>query len=150
MLRELDTVNICVPTPLGENRTPDMQFIIAAVQQVARYLHPEQLIILESTTYPGTTRRGCVVGTQHPVFRCPTSRARFLSRLSPERLKPGNSTYFVTNTPKIIGGVSRLNAPTSQRTFYAQFIRKTHTVSSPRTAEMVKLLETRFGVLTSA
>jgi UDP-N-acetyl-D-glucosamine dehydrogenase len=55
VLRELDTVNICVPTPLDENRTPDMQFIIAAVQQIAEYLHAEQLVILESTTYPGAT-----------------------------------------------------------------------------------------------
>jgi len=142
VLREVDTVNICVPTPLGENRIPDMQFIIAAVQQVARYLHPEQLIILESTTYPGTTEEIVLPKLNtHPSTK-QVGRDFYLA-YSPERIDPGNSTYFMTNTPKIIGGVTPQCAHIA-KTFYAQFISKTHTVSSPRTAEMVKLLENTF------
>ena len=143
VLRELDTVNICVPTPLRENRTPDMQFIIAAVQQIAQYLHPEQLIILESTTYPGTTAEVVLpeLNTQFPGT-LQVGRDFYLA-YSPERIEPGNSTYFVTNTPKIIGGVTPQCTHVA-KTFYAQFIRKTHTVSSPRAAEMVKLLENTF------
>ena len=143
VLRELDTVNICVPTPLGENRTPDMQFIIAAVQQIAQYLHPEQLIILESTTYPGTTAE-VVLPELNARFSGTLHVGRdFYLAYSPERIEPGNSTHSVTNTPKIIGGVTPQCTHVA-KTFYAQFIHKTHTVSSPRTAEMVKLLENTF------
>ncbi len=143
VLRELDTVNICVPTPLRENRTPDMQFIIAAVQQIAQYLHPEQLIILESTTYPGTTTE-VVLPELNAQFPGTLHVGRdFYLAYSPERIEPGNSTYSVTNTPKIIGGVTPQCTHVAE-TFYAQFISKTHTVSSPRTAEMVKLLENTF------
>ncbi len=141
-LRELDTVNICVPTPLGENRTPDMQFIIAAVQQVAQYLHPEQLIILESTTYPGTTEE-VVLSELNTQPNTTQVGCDFYLAYSPERIEPGNSTYFMKNTPKIIGGVTP-QCTHIAKTFYAQFINKTHIVSSPRTAEMVKLLENTF------
>lgn len=148
VLRELDTVNICVPTPLGENRTPDMQFIIAAVEQVAQYLHPEQLIILESTTYPGTTEEVLLPKLNAHSSENISSDIKqvgcdFYLAYSPERIEPGNSTYFMTNTPKIIGGVTPQCTHVA-KTFYAQFINKTHTVSSPRTAEMVKLLENTF------
>ncbi|MDE0467607.1 MAG: nucleotide sugar dehydrogenase [Candidatus Poribacteria bacterium] len=148
MLRELDTVNICVPTPLRENRTPDMQFITAAVEQVAQHLHPEQLIILESTTYPGTTEE-IILPELNAHFSKNTSPDTtqvgrdFYLAFSPERIEPGNSTYSMTNTPKIIGGVTPQCTHVAE-TFYAQFINKTHTVSSPRTAEMVKLLENTF------
>ena len=148
VLRELDTVNICVPTPLRENRTPDMQFITAAVEQVAQHLHPEQLIILESTTYPGTTEE-IILPELNAHFSKNTSSDTtqvgrdFYLAFSPERIEPGNSTYSMTNTPKIIGGVTPQCTHVAE-TFYAQFINKTHTVSSPRTAEMVKLLENTF------
>ena len=148
VLRELDTVNICVPTPLRENRTPDMQFITAAVEQVAQHLHPQQLIILESTTYPGTTEE-IILPELNAHFSKNTSPDTtqvgrdFYLAFSPERIEPGNSTYSITNTPKIIGGVTPQCTHVAE-TFYAQFINKTHTVSSPRTAEMVKLLENTF------
>ncbi len=144
VLRELDTVNICVPTPLNANRTPDMQFIHAAVQQITRYLHREQLIILESTTYPGTTEEivlpMLVSGTTQ---NCPRVGRDFYLAFSPERIEPGNSTYFMTNTPKIVGGITP-KCTYMATAFYEQFIAKTHTVSSPRAAEMVKLLENTF------
>ena len=148
VLRELDTVNICVPTPLDENRTPDMQFIIAAVQQVAAYLHTDQLVILESTTYPGATEEIVLPMLDARFKRDEDSQPAEVGRdfylaFSPERIEPGNSTYYVTNTPKIIGGVTRQCTHVT-KTFYEQFINKTYTVSSPHTAEMVKLLENTF------
>ena len=148
VLEELDTVNICVPTPLREDRTPDMQFIVAAVEQVAQHLQPEQLIVLESTTYPGTTEEFVlpILNAQFiknvPAQTSEVGRHFFLA-YSPERIEPGNSTYYMTNTAKIIGGVTP-HCTHVAKTFYAQFINKTHTVSSARTAEMVKLLENTF------
>ena len=147
VLQELTTVNICVPTPLRENRTPDMQFIVAAVEQVARYLHSGQLIVLESTTYPGTTEEFVLPMlttdfNENAAQTLAVGRDFYLA-YSPERIEPGNSTYAMTNTPKIIGGVTPRCTEVAQ-TFYAQFIHKTHTVSSSRTAEMVKLLENTF------
>ena len=112
------------------------------------HLHPDQLIVLESTTYPGATEeivlprlnaRFSSTEDSHPAE---VGRDFYLA-FSPERIEPGNSTYFVTNTPKIIGGVTPRCTHVA-KTFYEQFINKTHTVSSPRTAEMVKLLENTF------
>ena len=148
VLQELDTVNICVPTPLRENRTPNMQFIVAAVEQVAQHLHSEQLIVLESTTYPGTTEEIVLSTLTNPSNKnIPAQTLEvghdFYLAFSPERIEPGNSTYDMTNTPKIIGGVTPHCTHVAE-TFYSQFINKTHTVSSPRTAEMVKLLENTF------
>lgn len=144
VLRGLDTVNICVPTPLGENRTPDLQFITAAATQVAKYLHPEQLIILESTTYPGTTEEVLlpILSGAGAVPKKQVGRDFYLA-YSPERIEPGNTTYAITNTPKIVGGITPDCTRIAER-FYAQFINKTYTVSSPGTAEMVKLLENTF------
>ena len=148
VLQELDTVNICVPTPLHENRTPDMQFIVAAVEQVAQHLHSEQLIVLESTTYPGTTEEFVLPmltprSNKNASDRTPEVGHDFYLAFSPERIEPGNSTYAMTNTPKIIGGVTARCTQVA-KTFYSQFINKIHTVSSSRTAEMVKLLENTF------
>ena len=163
VLSELDTVNICVPTPLTEDKTPDMQYITAAVAQIAQYLHTDQLIILESTTYPGTTEE-IVLPMLQPSFidtisendsstNPPNSNSDpseslqvgrdFYLAFSPERIEPGNSTYFITNTPKIVGGVTPKCTQVA-KIFYDQFINKTHTVSSPRIAEMVKLLENTY------
>ena len=148
VLEDLHTVNICVPTPLRENRTPDMQFIVAAVEQVAQRLHREQLIVLESTTYPGTTEEfvlpilNTYANKKASVQSSEVGRDFYLA-YSPERIEPGNSTYYLTNTPKIIGGVTP-HCTKVAKTFYAQFINKIHTVSSSRTAEMVKLLENTF------
>ena len=163
VLSELDTVNICVPTPLNENRTPDMQFITAAVDQIAQHLHSEQLIILESTTYPGTTEEIVLpmlqpnlnekmveadCSTNPPSLSSDSTEPLQVGRdfylaFSPERIEPGNSTYFMTNTPKIVGGVTPKCTQVA-KIFYEQFINKTYTVSSPRIAEMAKLLENTF------
>ncbi len=147
VLSKLDTVSICVPTPLDENRTPDMQYIKAAVEKVSQNIQHQQLIILESTTYPGTTEE-----TVLPMLLSNSNKPRtgplevgrdFYLAYSPERIEPGNDTYFMTNTPKIVGGVTKKCTEVA-KTFYEQFINKTYTVSSPRVAEMVKLLENTF------
>ena len=148
VLQELDTVSICVPTPLRENHTPDMRCIRTAVEQVSQHLHSEQLIVLESTTYPGTTEEFVLPmltthSNKNGSAQTPKVGHDFYLAFSPERIEPGNRTYSLTNTPKIIGGVTPRCTQVAQ-TFYSQFIRKTHSVSSPRTAEMVKLLENTF------
>jgi len=163
VISELDTVNICVPTPLSENNTPDIQYISAAVEQIAEHLREEQLIILESTTYPGTTEEVVLPmlqptvknttqssDTQHSLDRNSSDTKGtlqvgkdFYLAYSPERIEPGNSTFYMTNTPKVIGGVTP-KCTQIAKAFYEQYINKTHTVSSPRIAEMVKLLENTF------
>ena len=147
VLTKLDTVNICVPSPLDENRIPDMQHIKSAVENVAKNIHAEQLIILESTTFPGTTEEIVL-----PMLLSNSNIQQtgslevghdFYLAYSPERIEPGNDTYFMTNTPKIVGGVTEKCTQVA-KIFYEQFINKTHTVSSPRIAEMAKLLENTF------
>jgi UDP-N-acetyl-D-glucosamine dehydrogenase len=140
VLREIDAVSICVPTPLRKTKDPDISFIIAAVEQIAAYLHPLQLIVLESTTYPGTTdevilpellKTGLEVGKD------------FFLAFSPERVDPGNRQHQTQNTPKVIGGVTPLCSDIATL-LYEQAIETVVSVSSTRSAEMVKLLENTF------
>jgi UDP-N-acetyl-D-glucosamine dehydrogenase len=136
----VDAVSICVPTPLRKTRDPDMSYVINAAEKVAGIAHPGLLIVLESTTYPGTTEeilqppleaRGFTVG-----------RNVFLA-FSPERIDPGNPHYGVRNTPKVVGGATP--ACTEAATaLYASAIDQVVPVSSMRAAEMVKLLENTF------
>ena len=140
VLKDLDTVNICVPTPLRKSKDPDMSFILSAVESAARYLHKDQLIILESTTYPGTTEE--VVLPKLEATGLKVGRDFFLA-FSPERIDPGNEIYTTVNTPKIVGGITPACTQIAQR-FYEEFINEVHPVSSTRTAEMVKLLENTY------
>ena len=143
VLAELDTVNICVPTPLRKTKDPDLSYILSAVEQIQKYLHPGMLVILESTTYPGTTAElilprlaetGLKVGED--FFLC----------FSPERVDPGNPRYNTRNIPKVVGGVTP--AATEVATlFYQQVVEKVVPVSSPKVAEMVKLLENTFRAI---
>jgi UDP-N-acetyl-D-glucosamine dehydrogenase len=143
VVRELDTINIAVPTPLRKTKDPDMSFIVSACQETARYFGPGKLVILESTTYPGTTdelvlpmleRSGLKVGEQ--FFLC----------FSPERVDPGNSKYQTVNIPKVVGGITpactRLGA-----LLYSQALQTVVPVSSTSVAEMVKLLENTFRMI---
>jgi UDP-N-acetyl-D-glucosamine dehydrogenase len=143
VIRDLDTVNICVPTPLRKTKDPDMSYIVAATQEIAKYFHPGMLIILESTTYPGTTdelvlpmleKTGLKVGTD--FFLC----------FSPERVDPGNPKFQTKNIPKVVGGTT---APCTDigRLFYSQALEKVIPVSSTQVAEMVKLLENTFRMI---
>ena len=161
VLENLDTVNICVPTPLSKNKTPDIQHIKAAADKIATYLHQDQLIILESTTYPGTTEEVILpILNSHPSIHTEsqsttTLQTNFTNRqplcvgsdfylaFSPERIEPGNYTYSLRDTPKIVGGVTQ-KCTEMATTFYQQFIKKVYPVSSPRIAEMTKLLENTF------
>ena len=139
-VRELDTINICVPTPLRKTKDPDMSYIVSAVEAIAEHLHPGMLIILESTTYPGTTDE--VVQPLLEATGLKAGRDFFLA-FSPERVDPGNPTFQTHNVPKVVGGVtpicSRLAAA-----LYGTAIETIVPVSSTRVAEMVKLLENTF------
>jgi UDP-N-acetyl-D-glucosamine dehydrogenase len=136
----LDTVNICVPTPLRKTKDPDMSYIISAVEAIANHLHPGMLVILESTTYPGTTEE-----VVKPLLERGGLKAGvdFFLAFSPERVDPGNSTYNTRNVPKVVGGMT----PTCSELAGALYLAAIDTVvpvSSTRVAEMVKLLENTF------
>jgi UDP-N-acetyl-D-glucosamine dehydrogenase len=142
-LAECDVISICVPTPLGKTKDPDMSYIVSATEAVAEALRPGQLIVLESTTYPGTTRevmlpkleeRGLVVGED--FFLC----------FSPERVDPGNPKWQTKNTPKVLGGITPQCTDLGVRV-YELFIDTVVRVSSPEAAELTKLLENTFRMI---
>lgn len=148
IIKKLDTVSICVPTPLRKTKDPDVSFIAAAVTEIAKYLpvrgeaafHNNQLIILESTTYPGTTRElilPMLEGTGLKVG------ADFFLAFSPERIDPGNKTFTTRNIPKVVGGITPKCTKIAQ-VLYEQIIETVIPVSSTDVAEMVKLLENTF------
>jgi UDP-N-acetyl-D-glucosamine dehydrogenase len=139
-LSDVDTINICVPTPLRKTKDPDVSYIVAAVDEIVTHLHRGQLIVLESTTYPGTTdelilprleEKGLVVGKD------------FFLAFSPERVDPGNPKYQTHNIPKVVGGVTPA-CTAAASALYRTSIETVVPVSSTRVAEMVKLLENTF------
>jgi UDP-N-acetyl-D-glucosamine dehydrogenase len=139
-VESLDTISICVPTPLRKTKDPDLSYILAAVEAVHNHLRPGKLIILESTTYPGTTREIVL-----PILEKSGLKAGrdFFLAFSPERVDPGNKAFTTRNIPKVIGGITpRCTALASL--LYQQFLDCTVPVSSPESAEMVKLLENTF------
>ena len=140
VLQDVDTVSICVPTPLRKTKDPDISYIIAVTGEICRYLHREQLIVLESTTYPGTTDEVIQPTLESTGLKLGQD---FGLAFSPERIDPGNHTYHLTNTPKIIGGVTPM-CMLAAKLLYEQIIETVVTVSSCRAAEMVKLLENTF------
>src|SRR5205807_694517 len=139
-LSTLDTVNICVPTPLRKTRDPDVSYMVAAVEQVAAHLHPGMLIILESTTYPGTTEE-----LVQPVLEATGLKAGrdFFLAFSPERVDPGNPRFNTANVPKVVGGTTATCAALAVA-LYRRSNEPVVTVNSTRAAEMVKLLENTF------
>jgi len=143
LLREIDAVSICVPTPLRKTRDPDISYIISAVEEVAKYLHREELVILESTTYPGTTREVILPRLEARNLR--VGRDFFLA-FSPERVDPGNKIHTIKNTPKIVSGITK-RCTDIATTLYEQIIDKVVPVSSTESAEMVKLLENTFRIV---
>jgi len=143
IVRQLDTINICVPTPLRKTKDPDMSYIVSAADEVAKYFHSGLLVILESTTYPGTTdelllptfeKHGVKVGED--FFLC----------FSPERVDPGNPIYQTSNTPKVVGGITPACTEMG-KLFFSQALEKVVPVSNSRVAEMVKLLENTFRMI---
>ncbi len=140
VLQDADTVSICVPTPLRKTKDPDISYIISVTGEICRHLHRDQLIVLESTTYPGTTDEVIQPTLEGTGLKLGQD---FGLAFSPERIDPGNASYHLTNTPKIIGGVTPVCAQTA-KLLYEQIIDTVVTVSSCRAAEMVKLLENTF------
>jgi len=143
VLQGIDAVSICVPTPLRKTRDPDISYIIAAVEEVAKYLHRDELVILESTTYPGTTREVILPRLEARNLRVGKD---FFLAFSPERVDPGNKTYTIKNTPKIVSGITK-KCTGITATLYEQIIDEVVPVSSTESAEMVKLLENTFRIV---
>ncbi|MBI2173922.1 MAG: nucleotide sugar dehydrogenase [Candidatus Omnitrophica bacterium] len=147
VLSELDVIIMCVPTPLRKTRDPDISFIVAAAEQIAKHARPGQLIILESTTYPGTTQEVIL-----PLLQSDGSLKAgqdFCLAFSPERVDPGNVQFPIKRIPKVIGGVT----PTCQQMamqLYRQIMQRVVSVSSPTVAEMVKLFENTFRAVNIA
>jgi UDP-N-acetyl-D-glucosamine dehydrogenase len=139
-LRDVDAVSICVPTPLSKSRDPDISFILSATEKIRKHLHAGQLIVLESTTYPGTTDELILPELESTGLRVGKD---FFLAFSPERIDPGNTTFNTHNTPKIVGGTTE-ECTEIARIFYSQFIERVIPVSSTKCAEMVKLLENTF------
>ncbi len=140
ILKELDAVSICVPTPLRKTKDPDISFIISAVVKVKKYLHTGQLIVLESTTYPGTTNEIILSELEKTGLKVGKD---FYLAFSPERVDPGNRFYNTKNTPKIVGGVTK-ECTKIAKLLYEQFVDTVIPVSSTQSAEMVKLVENTF------
>jgi len=143
VVAELDTINIAVPTPLRKTKDPDMSFIVSASEEIAKYIGPGKLVILESTTYPGTTDELVLPMLERPGLQV---GEQFFLCFSPERVDPGNPNYHTANIPKVVGGITsactRMGA-----LFYSQALENVVPVSSTRVAEMVKLLENTFRMI---
>ena len=143
VIQNLDAISICVPTPLNKQKNPDISFINHVMENIKGLIHHDMIVVLESTTYPGTTRelilpemesKGLKVG--HDFYLC----------FSPERIDPGNEKYKTANTPKILGGITPKCGEMGEL-LYKTIIEQVVRVSSPETAEMVKLLENTFRAI---
>ncbi len=141
VLKDADVISVCVPTPLRKTKDPDMTYVIQSTEEIAKISHPGLLVILESTTYPGTTQEILAPRLlENPDL---TLGENLFVAFSPERIDPGNQVYTVRNTPKVVGGMT----PACERVahdYYSQIVEEVITVSSPTAAEMVKLLENTF------
>ncbi len=140
VLAEADAVIVCVPTPLNKTKDPDMRFIVDATEEIARHQHAGMVIVLESTTYPGTTTEVLVPKLTENGFEL--GKDVFVA-FSPERVDPGNAVYKTRNTPKVIGGATPTCLEHAVR-LYSHIIERVVPVSSTEAAEMVKLLENTF------
>jgi UDP-N-acetyl-D-glucosamine dehydrogenase len=139
-LHDMDAIDICVPTPLRKTKDPDMSYVVSAAEQIAKYIRPGQLIVLESTTYPGTTAELLL-----PMFeaRGLTVGKDFFLAFSPERVDPSNEKYNTRNTPKVVGGTTPACSEVAAE-LYSAAVDTVVPVSSTQVAEMVKLLENTF------
>jgi UDP-N-acetyl-D-glucosamine dehydrogenase len=136
----LDTINICVPTPLRKTKDPDLSYVVSAVEAIRDHIHPGMLVILESTTYPGTTEE-----VVQPILEKTGLKAGvdFFLAFSPERVDPGNEKWHTKNVPKVVGGLTPACSALA-KLLYSASIDTVIEVSSPKVAEMVKLLENTF------
>lgn len=143
VIKELDAVIICVPTPLYKTREPDVSYIVASVKNIKKHMKRGQIIVLESTTYPGTTEEVMLPILDEVGFK---EGKDFFLAFSPERVDPGNPRYDTKNTPKIIGGISKQSTEIAAL-LYQQALETIVPVSSAKVAEMVKLLENTFRIV---
>ena len=144
VLKDLDAVSICVPTPLRQTGDPDMSFILSATEELAKHMHKGMVIVLESTTYPGTTREVLLpkLGTERGL----TIGEDWFLAFSPERVDPGREDFTTINTPKVMGGLTEACSEVASA-WYEGAIQNVHRVSSAEAAEMAKLLENTFRMI---
>jgi len=143
VIQNLDAISICVPTPLNKQKNPDISFINQVMENMKDFIHHDMLIVLESTSYPGTTRELILPEMESKEFR---AGHEFYLCFSPERVDPGNEKYKTANTPKILGGVTPKCGEMGEF-LYETIVEQVVRVSSPETAEMVKLLENTFRAI---
>ncbi len=142
-LADSDIAIVCVPTPLSKTKDPDISHIVAVTREIAQRLHPGMLVILESTTYPGTTEEIILPSLQRSNGRSLEAGRDFFLAFSPERIDPGRKDWTIYNTPKVVGGVTRQCTLLAAK-LYGCAIKTVVPVSGPKVAEMVKLLENTF------
>lgn len=143
-ISDMDAVSICVPTPLRQTGDPDMSFIISATEELAKYMHKGIVVVLESTTYPGTTRE--VLLPRLGIERGLTIGEDWFLAFSPERVDPGREDWTTINTPKVMGGITPACSEVATA-WYEGAIKTVHSVSSAEAAEMAKLLENTFRMI---
>lgn len=139
--RDADFIAICVPTPLDDHQQPDISYVKSSAEEIAKYLTKETIIVLESTTYPGTTEELLKPILERSGLRCGKD---FYLGFSPERVDPGNAIYKTKNTPKVVGGVGTDATEVIAAMYRAVLEGEVHTVSSPAIAEMEKILENTY------
>lgn len=144
VLKDMDAVSICVPTPLRKTGDPDLSFIISATESLSQYIHPGMVVVLESSTYPGTTREMVL---PRLLECCDYEVGKdFYLAFSPERVDPGRTDWTTINTPKVMGGITEDCSEISSL-WYAQALEKVVPVTSTEVAEMAKLLENTFRMI---
>lgn len=144
VLKDAEAVSICVPTPLRKTGDPDLSFIVSATESLAPYLHPGMVVVLESSTYPGTTRE-LVLSRLEEVSGLKAGKEFFLA-FSPERVDPGRTDWTTKNTPKVVGGITELCSDVAAA-WYDQALDTVVRVSTTEVAEMAKLLENTFRMI---
>lgn len=141
LIAGLDCVSICVPTPLDKYQQPDISYVKATAETVAKYLHKDMLVVLESTTYPGTTQELLKPILESAGFKCGED---FFLAFSPERVDPGNLIYKTKNTPKVVGGITRACTEIAAAMYESVLEAPVFRASSPAIAEMEKILENTY------
>ena len=142
-VKNMDSISICVPTPLNKQKDPDITYIVSVMDEIKKYLHNDMALILESTTYPGSTKELILPYINDLGFKIGNN---FFLCFSPERIDPGNKEYNTSNTPKVIGGITN-NCTNIGVSLYKSIVEEVIKVSTTETAEMVKLLENTFRAI---
>lgn len=139
-LKAMDTISVCVPTPLTRTKEPDLSYVIGTAEMIGKNLQPGQLVVMESTTYPGTTREVIQPILERSGMKAGTD---FYLAYSPERIDPGNKKYSIKNTPKLVAGINAESTSLAEL-LYRQVADRVIPLSSPETAELTKIFENVF------